>query len=49
MVSGIGGTHDTVIILMQDKPVDEFKKPKISETNVVHGATALKEELPCQQ
>ncbi len=48
-LSGIGGTHDTVMILMQDKPSDTFAKPNISDTDVVHGKSKLKDELPCQK
>ena len=47
-LSGIGGSHDTVSILMQDNPKSTHGKPNISQTNVDHGATQFKQELPCQ-
>ena len=37
-ISGIGGSHDTVSVLYQDKPEIIPRKPPISETDVVHGA-----------
>ena len=37
-MSGIGGSHDTVSILVQDKSVDPPSKPHISEANVEHGS-----------
>ena len=36
-VSGLGGTHDTVSVLYQDKSDGVQRKSHISETNVVHG------------
>lgn len=47
-ISGVGGSHDTVSVLFQDKPVSTKMKPNISDTNVIHGAKTLKHELPCQ-
>ena len=46
--SGVGGSHDTVSILMQDKSINIVRKPLISETSVAHGPRQFKEELPCQ-
>ena len=51
-LSGIGGSHDTVMILMQDKPdadMENSGKPNISETGVVHGPRQFTEELACQK
>ena len=47
--SGIGGSHDTVSILMQENPSKSSRKLNISETNVVHGSKQFHEELPCQK
>jgi hypothetical protein len=46
--SGIGGSHDAVSVLMQDKPTEAHRKPNISQTKVVHGAKQFAMELPCQ-
>lgn len=48
-MSGIGGTHDTVSVLMQDKPDSTRKKPNISDTNVDHRCKQFTSELPCQK
>lgn len=48
-VSGVGGSHDTVSVLFQDRPLECRMKPNISETTVIHGAKGLKQELPCQK
>ena len=37
-LSGIGGTHDTVSVLVQDKPIQGLRKPKISESSIEHGS-----------
>ena len=48
-LSGIGGTNDTVSVLMQDKPgLSENRKPNISETGLDHRQRQLKQELGCQ-
>ena len=47
-LSGIGGTHDTVTVLFQDKSPHVNKKPNISESAVIHGSKVFKSELPCQ-
>ena len=47
-LSGIGGSHDTVLVLMQDKPGTMNGKPKRSDTNVSHRDRQFKEELSCQ-
>ena len=47
--SGIGGSHDTVSILMQQKSPVQPKKPRMSETQVIHGKCHTSEELPCQK
>ena len=38
----------TVTVLFQDKPLSFTSKPKISDTQVLHGPKAFKEILPCQ-
>ena len=48
MLSGIGGSHDTVMVLMQDKSKTRNGKPKRSETNVSQKDRQSKEELSCQ-
>ena len=48
-MSGIGSSHDSTSILVQDKPGVTRRKPKISETNVAHGARQFKHRLPCQE
>ena len=35
--SGLGSTHDTVLILIQNKPEIVKRKPKMSETDVTRG------------
>ena len=50
-LSGIGGSHDTVLILMQDKPQGmsaNLGKPNMSETGVTHRERQFMEELGCQ-
>ena len=48
--SGIGGTHDSVAILLQDRFMNSKNcKPNISETSVVHGEKTLKSVLSCQR
>lgn len=47
-LSGIGGSHDTVMILMQDKRVSQNSKPKLSETGVTHRERQFTQELGCQ-
>ena len=49
-LSGIGGSHDTVMILMQDKlqGVTLNSKPKISEMGVTHRERQFTQELGCQ-
>ena len=36
-LSGIGGSHDTVMVLFQDDGGQQERKPRISGTNVKHG------------
>ena len=48
-MSGIGGSHDTVSILVQDKPKQKYHKPLRSETTVQHGSKTFKHHLPCQE
>lgn len=50
-LSGIRGSHDTVLILMQDKLDGNTGKgkPNVSQTNVVHGPKQFKQELACQK
>lgn len=49
-LSGIGGSHDTVSILMQDKPAGTLgnSKPNRSQTQVTHRERQFKQELSCQ-
>ena len=47
-LSGIGGSHDTVCVLFQDKPTSTSHKPNMSDTSVIHGSKVFKRELPCQ-
>ncbi len=47
--SGKGGSHDTVFVLAQENNSKSLHKPKISETDVIHGMKHFQEELPCQQ
>ena len=49
-LSGIGGSHDTVSILMQDKPAGALgnSKPNMSQTQVTHRERQFKQELSCQ-
>ena len=46
--SGLGSSHDTVSILIQDKPNGIQRKPNISETSVQHGCKTFVGPLPCQ-
>ena len=46
--SGLGSSHDTVSILIQDKPKVICRKPNISQTPVQHGCKAFIGPLPCQ-
>ncbi|KAK6182205.1 hypothetical protein SNE40_009937 [Patella caerulea] len=48
-LSGICGSHDTVCVLFQDKPINIPAKPTISDTEVVHGAKPIQEVLSCQK
>ena len=48
-LSGIQGSHDTVSVLFQEKPVDVHRKPNIWETNIQKGRIVFQEQLPCQQ
>ena len=48
-ISGIGGSHDTVSVLYQDKPEIIPRKLPISETDVVHGAKSFQKTLRCQE
>ena len=47
-LSGIGGSHDTVCVLFQDKPGSTSRKPNMSDTSIIHGSKVFKRELPCQ-
>ena len=47
--SGIRGTHDTVAVLFQDKPIQVLRKPNISESPIENGSKVFIDELPCQQ
>ena len=47
--SGIGGTHDTVSVLFQDKPIQALRKPKISESPIEYGSIVFNVELLCQE
>ncbi len=47
-LSGIGGSHDTVSVIFQDKPTEVTPKPNISDSNVIHGSKVFNCELPCQ-
>ena len=48
-LSGIGSTHDTVSILIQEKTGDNRRKPHISETDVIHGSKHFIGPMPCQE
>ena len=48
-LSGIGGTHDTVMVLFQEDSNVKRQKPKRSESNITHGNRKFEEDLPCQQ
>ena len=48
-LSGLGGTHDTVSVLYQDKSDGVQRKPRISETGVVHGPKSFQKTLKCQE
>lgn len=50
-LSGIGGSHDTVLILMQDKSLGPQKqgKPNMSETGIIHRERQFNKELICQE
>ena len=48
-LSGIGGSHDTVLVLFQDKTIESPAKPLISESYIVHGPKVFNCELPCQE
>ena len=48
-LSGVGGSHDTVCVLFQEKPVETPVKPCLSETEVSRGMKAIQELLPCQK
>ena len=48
-LSGIGVSHDTVMILMQDKSTETSNsKPNISDTGVTHRERRFKQEMICQ-
>ena len=47
--SGLGSSHDTVSILIQDKPEVVVRKPNLSQTTVQHGCRAFIGPLPCQK
>ena len=47
-LSGLGGTHDTVSVLYQDKSDVVRRKPRISESGVVHGPKSCQKTLKCQ-
>ena len=47
--SGLGSTHDTVSILIQDKPEIVKRKPKMSETDVTHGCRNFIGPMSCQK
>ena len=47
--SGLCTSHDTVSILIQDKPDVIRRKPNISETSVQRGCKAFIGPLPCQK
>lgn len=47
-LSGIGVTHNPVLIFIQEKPEMTKSKRSISETNVVHGAKQFNQEINCQ-
>ena len=40
--------HDTVTVLFEDKPPSSTCKPRLSETDVIHGPQSFKETLKCQ-
>lgn len=44
--SGLGGTHDTVAVLFQEKSSEIIKKPNISDTNVRYSNRSY--SLQCQ-
>lgn len=48
-LSGIAGSHDTVTVLFQDDTDKQAGKPKVSETNTVHGPKTFHAELQCQE
>ena len=48
-LSGLHGTNDTVSVLDQDKSDDVQRKPRISETGVVHGPKSFQKTLKCQE
>ena len=47
--AGLGSSHDTVSILIQDKPDTIYRKPNISEIPVRHGCKTFIGPLPCQK
>ena len=47
--SGIGSSHDTVLILKQEKTKEIERKANISDTAVIHVSKQSKDELPCQK
>ena len=47
--SGLGSSHDTVSILIQDKPDVIRRKQNLSETSVQSGCTVFIGPLPCQK
>ena len=47
--TGLGSSHDTVAILIQDKPEVIHRKPNVSNTTVIHGDKSFIGPLPCQK
>ena len=48
-LSGIYGSHDTVLVLYQNRSSSICRKPLISETNVTHGQAPSAQVLSCQE
>ena len=40
--------HDIVTVLFQDKPPSSTSKPRLFDTDVIHGPQSFKETLKCQ-
>ena len=45
----LDSTHNTVSVLIQDKPEVVQGKPLMSSTNVIHGSKRFIGLLPCQK